>query len=107
MSTIQISNQAPFGSLTNRTTGSLLSNHTNLERLQSAVATANAGYEGVPGAQFEGMGSMFGVTADPANPGQNGTDYAYAVEQLQVAFAAFWTAALPYIQQLDNGVQSM
>jgi hypothetical protein len=45
----------------------------------------------------------FGIQADPANPGANGEAYSYAVGQLAAAWATFWDAARPYIEQLDNG----
>jgi hypothetical protein len=51
--------------------------------------------------------NLFGVVPDPAEPGRNGTDYAYAVNSLEAAWQVFWTAAEPFIEQLDNGGTSM
>jgi hypothetical protein len=107
MATIQISNNTAFGGMTNRTIASLISNQTSMERIKDAITTASSGYEGVPGTQFEDPQGLFGITADPANPGQKGTDYSYAMSELANAWASFWTAAQPYIEQLDNGMYSM
>jgi hypothetical protein len=112
-----ISNTPPYqwGMETNRTIGRLLNINQQLARLQEAVATASAGWTGVDGAQFEignttngnSNQNLFGVVADPETPGAKGKDYSYAIGQLQTAWATFWTAALPYIEQLDNGVVTM
>jgi len=51
--------------------------------------------------------NLFGVVADSANPGAKGTDYSYAMNQLNAAWQTFWTAAAPYVEQLDNGTPSM
>lgn len=114
MAEIIISNTAPFGSMTNQTTARLTSLNSTIPRLQEAIATASSGYEGTPGTQFETFtGSNtappnnFQVQADPATPGKKGTDYAYAVDVLAQAWAAFWTAAGPAIEQLDNGTMAM
>jgi hypothetical protein len=107
MATIQISNQPPFGGMTNRLVASILSNNTSMLRLKEAIATANAGYEGTPGAQFEDPSGLFGVKADPAAPGVRGAEYDYAVSELSNVWATFWTAAQPFLKQLDNGSMSM
>jgi hypothetical protein len=107
MPTTIISNQTPFGGMTNRVTGGSLSLNNNINRLQEAIATASAGYEGVPGTEFEGPGNLFGVTPAPDTPGAQGTAYAYAVGELANHWTTFWTAALPYLKQLDNGTQTM
>jgi hypothetical protein len=107
MSTIQISNQTPFGGMTNRMVASILSNNTSMLRLKEAIATANAGYEGVAGVQFEDPQGLFGVKADPSAPGVRGSDYAYAMDSLSAVWATFWEAAQPYLKQLDNGSMSM
>jgi len=117
MAALIIPSSTSFGGLTNTTVGRLLQINTSMERLKDAIATASAGYAGTPGTQFEaammmsGPGAMntyagpnnFGVQADPAEAGKNGTDYAYAVNVLASAWATFWTAAEPSINQLDNG----
>lgn len=100
-----ISNAAPFGHSTNQLVAGLYATGEAVVRLQSAVATAASGYEGTPGTEYED-GTNFGVAADPAEPGKQGGDYAYAIEQLATAWAAFWTTAKPYVQQLDNGVRN-
>jgi hypothetical protein len=107
MATIQISSGVSFGAMTNRTVASLISNNANMRRLQEAIATASSGYTGVPGTEFEGASTLFGVAADPATPGAKGTDYSYAVNQLAAVWATFWDAAVPYIEQLDNGAIGM
>jgi hypothetical protein len=98
-----ISNTPPFGALTNRTIAGLHDANEAILRLQEAVATAASGYEGTPGTEYEGDGTNFGVVAG-SEPGQKGSDYAYAIGQLATAWTTFWTAALPSIQQIDNGV---
>jgi hypothetical protein len=109
MATTQISAQTPFGGMTNRTTAQLISTNTSMHRLQEAIATASSGYTGTPGTEFEGPGGLFGVVADPdpEAAGAKGTDYAYAVNQLAAQWATFWDAALPYIEQIDNGAMAM
>jgi hypothetical protein len=98
-----ISNTPPFGLMTNKTVAALHSANEAIERLAEAVATAASGYEGTPGTEYEGANTNFGVVAG-ATPGEKGSDYAYAIGQLSNAWATFWTAALPSIQQIDNGV---
>lgn len=112
-----ISNQFPYtwGQSTNQAIGKIVSLQQQLGRLQEAVATASSGWEGTAGTQFEignttettSNQNLFGVQCDPANPGAKGEDYSYAIGQLWIAWQAFWTAAQPYIEQLDNGVQTM
>jgi len=111
MAAIVISNSAPFGAMTNQMISRLVSLNSTIPRLDEAATTASAGYEGVPGTQFEtsvglngGMPNNFGVAPDPANPGQKGSDYRYAVDTLAQAWATFWTAAQGSIEQLDNGL---
>jgi hypothetical protein len=98
-----ISNTPPFGALTNQTVAGLHTANEAITRLADAVATAASGYEGVAGTEYEGDSTNFGVVASDT-PGENGQAYAYAIGQLDTAWKAFWTAALPAIQQLDNGV---
>jgi hypothetical protein len=100
-----ISNTPPFGSMTNQSVAGLHTLNDALLRLQEAVATASSGYDGVPGTEYE-TDSNFGVQPGDT-PGAKGTDYAYAVNSLTTAWATFWTAALPSIQQLDNGVRTI
>jgi hypothetical protein len=100
-----ISNTPPFGLMTNQSVAGLHTLNDALLRLQEAVATAASGYEGVPGTEYE-TDSNFGVQPDAATPGAKGSDYAFAVNSLTTAWATFWTAALPSIQQLDNGVRN-
>lgn len=126
MTATLISNMNPYtwGQQTNQAVGRIVSLNTTLARLQEAVATASSGWDGIAGTQFEigntqtGTGvapaasmplnqNLFGVQADPANPGVKGMDYSYAIGQLWIAWQAFWTAAQPYIEQLDNGVVTM
>jgi len=107
-----------FGAMTTQTVSRLIATHTQMGRLRDAIATASSGYTGTPGTEFEapqpgGMvgpltaNNLFGVMPDPAEPGRAGTDYAYAVNSLEAAWAAFWTAAEPFIEQLDNGGSAM
>ena len=112
MATLVISQGASFGQMTNSIIQRMSSLNSSMPRLQEAIATASSGYDGVPGTEFE-IGNtaanippgpnLFGVQADPDNPGKNGQAYAYAVGQLQTEWMKFWTAASPYIQALDNG----
>lgn len=106
MTALVISNAAPFGSATNNMVAGVYSLSEAIARLNSAVATASSGYSGTPGTEFED-GTNFGVAADPAEPGKAGSDYAYAIGQLNTAWQTFWTAAKPSIEQLDNGVRNV
>ena len=115
MATLIISQSASFGQMTNSIVSRLVGLNSSMPRLQEAIATASSGYEGVPGTEFEignpgtnGMPgpNLFGVQADPATPGKNGTAYSYAVGQLQQQWATFWAAAADYISALDNGGQT-
>lgn len=99
-----ISNAAPFGSATNQMIAGLYSVGEAIARLQAAVATAASGYEGEAGTEYED-GTNFGVAADPNSPGTKGSDYAYAIGQLDTAWQTFWTAAKASVEQLDNGVR--
>ena len=113
MTTTIISNNMPFsyGQMTNQAVSKLISLQTTLERLQDAIKTASAGYAGVPGTEFE-MGSMgtvqnlFGIQPSDT-PGEQGSAYSYAMGRLHEEWAKFWTAAEPFIEQLDNGTFSM
>lgn len=105
MTATVINNATPFGAATNQMIAGLYTVGEAMARLQSAVATAASGYTGTEGTEYED-GSNFGVAADPDEPGAKGKDYAYAVDQLAAAWAEFWTAAKPYVQQLDNGVRT-
>jgi hypothetical protein len=96
-----ISNTPPFGALTNKTVAGLRAANDAVLRLQEAVATAASGYEGAPGAEYE-TDSNFGVQPSDT-PGEQGSAYAYAIGQLEGAWATFWEAASPYIAQIDNG----
>jgi hypothetical protein len=111
MTVTLISNMQPytFGQMTNRMIGNLISGNTQMARLKDAIATASSGFEGTDGTQFETgpVQNLFGVIADMNNPGAQGLNYQYAIEQLAVAWETFWTAAQPYIEQLDNGQQGM
>ena len=109
-----------FGQMTTSMVSRLISCNSQMERLADAIATASSGYTGTPGTQFEAPSgavgtplgatpgtNLFGVVPDPAEPGRNGTDYAYAVNSLEAAWQTFWTAAEAYINQLDNGGGTM
>ena len=100
-----ISNTPPFGSMTNQTIAGLHNVHETIARLRDAVATASSGYDGVPGTEFEGDSTNFGVVPG-TEPGAKGSDYAYAVNTLATAWDTFWTAASASIEQLDNGVRN-
>jgi len=108
MTTLIISNGTPYGSMTNQATSRLIALNTMLERLKDAIATAASGYEGTPGTEYElstGLGTpanLFGVTPSET-PGEQGTAYSYAMGRLNEEWSKFWTAAEPFIEQLDNG----
>ena len=124
MTTTIISNMMPYsyGQMTNQLVSRLISANGQLKRLSEAVATASAGYTGVDGTQFE-IGNpvntaqpavmvgvpnqnLFGVQAG-TEPGVQGQAYRYAIDNLNTAWATFWEAAAPYLEQLDNGVVTM
>jgi hypothetical protein len=102
-----ISNTPPFGAMTNKTVSGLHSVNEAILRLQEAVATAASGFDGVAGTEYEGTSTNFGVVPDPAVPGAKGGDYAFAIDSMANAWRTFWTAALPFIEQLDNGVTTV
>ncbi|HXJ74502.1 MAG TPA: hypothetical protein VNM37_16745 [Candidatus Dormibacteraeota bacterium] len=106
-----------FGAMTNQTISRIIATNTQMLRLKEAIATASSGYTGEPGTEFEAPASgnlgpptnatnLFGVVPSDT-PGEQGQAYSYAVGALHDAWAAFWTAAAPYIEQLDNGGTSM
>lgn len=112
MTTTVISNNMPysFGQQTNQAVTRLIALNTQIARLGEAIKTASAGYSGVPGTQFEGSASgpitpinLFGVQADPEKPGEQGQAYAYAMGRLSEEWTKFWTLAVPFVEQLDNG----
>ena len=117
MTTTIIANSPPynFGRMTNQAITGLVGLNGQLSRLQEAIATASSGFGGTAGTQFEVGGglntpafaggapaNLFGVQASET-PGEQGLAYSYAMGQLSVAWETFWTAAAPYVQQLDNG----
>lgn len=109
MTTTIISNSVPYGQMTNQSVAKLISLQTALERLSDAIATASASYEGVPGTQFEASlatPNLFGITPSET-PGEQGTGYSYAMGRLHEEWVTFWTAAEPFIEQLDNGTFSV
>jgi len=111
MTTTIISNNMPFsyGQMSNQAIGKLISLQTAMERINDAITTASASYEGVPGTEFEAMGetpNLFGVQPS-ATPGEQGAAYKYAMSRLYEEWATFWTAAEPFVEQLDNGTFSM
>lgn len=103
-----------FGQMTNQVTSKMMGLQSQMTRLQDAIATASSGYEGTPGTEFEipspGVNNapqnLFGVVPSET-PGEQGQAYSYAMGQLATAWATFWAAASPYLEQLDNGMQSM
>lgn len=112
MAALIISTGAQFGAMTNQIVGSMYRLNSAMPRLQEAIATASLGYTGTPGTEFETaipgsnqpyVPNLFGVQADPQNPGAQGNAYRYAAEQLEAEWVKFWTAAASYIQALDNG----
>jgi hypothetical protein len=98
--------------MTNQSVAKLISLQTSMERLNDAIATASSGYAGTPGTEFEAgppgaaAPNLFGVQPSEV-PGEQGQAYSYAVMQLFQQWQTFWTAAQPYIEQLDNGTYSM
>jgi hypothetical protein len=115
MVALVIPNQTTFGQMTNSVVSRLAGLNTTVLRLAEAVATASAGYTGTAGTEFEATSmsagpwspNNFGVQADPAASGANGTAYSDAVTQLATQWQTFWTAAAPFIKTLDNGQAAM
>lgn len=114
MTTTVISNQQPYGQLTNQTISRLIQLQVNVERLGDAVKTASAGYTGTPGTEFEAVPTgtfpppnpnLFSVQPS-TTPGEQGAAYKYAIGRLQEEWAKFWEVAQPFIEQLDNGIQA-
>lgn len=97
----------PFGGLSTNLAARLIKANADMERLKDAVANASAGYAGTPGTEFEATNppdipNLFGVMPS-MTPGENGTDYRFAMDSLSAQWATFWAAAEPFIAQLDNG----
>jgi hypothetical protein len=119
MTTTVITNSGsyPYGQMTNQAIGRLISLNTTLTRLKEAIAVAALDYQGTEGTEYEirsggvpmnttNIPTLFGVV--PSNtPGEQGVAYRYAMETLHQHWAVFWTAAQPFIEQLDNGAPSM
>lgn len=114
MTTTIISNTVSYGQMTNQSVSKLIALQTMLERLQDAITTASAGYEGEPGTEFEAptnalapaVPNLFGVQPS-ATPGEQGAAYKYAVGRLHEEWAKFWEVAEPFVEQLDNGTTSL
>jgi len=113
MAAIIIPNSTSFGAMTNQMVGRLASLDSTVKRLSEGIATASAGYEGVPGTQFEAPSASglmtpvsgqnnFGIVPS-GTPGEQGESYRYAVDALKAQWDTFWAAAQPYIAALDNG----
>lgn len=98
-----VSNTPPFGALSNQLVADLFKANEAVVRLKAAVAGAATGYTGVPGTEYEGNGTNFGVQPS-ATPGEKGSDYAFAIGTIGNQWDTFWTAALGAIESLDNGV---
>src|SRR5882672_7429741 len=86
---------ATYGAMTNQAVSKLIALQTVMERINDAIATASAGYEGEPGTQFEApaMGSpgatnLFGVQPSET-PGEQGSAYSYAMGRLHEEWATF------------------
>lgn len=116
MAAIIISNNQmafPFGTQTNQAVGRLIALNSSLARLQDAISNASSNYDGTAGTQFETPPetgyppNLFGVQADPKNPGAQGAAYRYAMESIQAAWLVFWQNAKDNIEALDNGQMTM
>jgi hypothetical protein len=116
MAALIIPNGTPFGGMTNQMVGKILALNTTVSRLKDAIATAASGYTGVEGTEYEapavGMNTPwlpnnFGVSPNPDTPGENGTEYAYAVNILVGHWDTFFAAAEASLAQLDNGGATM
>lgn len=110
MTTTIISTSASYGAMTNQTIAKLIALQTTMERLNDAISTASAGYTGEPGTEFEtgdlnAPPNLFGVQPS-ATPGEQGSAYKYAMGRLCEEWEIFWTAAQPFVEQLDNGTFS-
>ena len=114
MTAIIISNnqmQFPFGTQANQAIGRLIALSQQMARLGEAIATASSGFDGTPGTQFEtgnldpanNVPNLFGVQADPNDPGAQGQAFNYAMGNLTTQWNTFWDAAKNYIEALDNG----
>lgn len=116
MSALIYSTQTPFGGMTSAAVAQLAALNTKITRLGAAIATASSGLpeDHVEGTQFENSGpgqnfvsdNLFGVTPSET-PGEQGTEYRYAVDQLRAAWDTFWPTITAYVTQLDQGQQSL
>jgi len=102
MTAVIVSGATPFGAMSNSMVENFYQLDQQITRLASAAADAASGYTGTAGTEYEGNSTNFGVVAGSA-PGANGAAWAYAINVLATNWAAFKTANLASIQQLDNG----
>jgi hypothetical protein len=100
MANIRVDSAAPFGGMANATIRGVMDADEKITRLNAAVNNAESGFSGTAGTQFEDL--PFGVTAN-ATPGDRGSAWAYAIQQLSTQWTTFMTAAKPYLDALDNG----
>lgn len=113
MAVTLISNSPPytFGQQSNQVISRLIGLNTQIVRVEDAIATASSGFTGTEGTEFEvqpinsltpTVPNLFGVVASDV-PGDQGKAYRFAFDSLNSAWAAFWAQARPFIEQLDNG----
>jgi hypothetical protein len=100
MTTTVVNGGTPFGQISNQIPKTVYFLDDYIVRLSNAVATAESGYTGATGAEFEN--STFGVQT-VGTTGAKGADWAFAVSTLAGAWATFMSGASGAINALDNG----
>lgn len=113
MTALLIPNSSPYtyGQMTNQVVGRIIRSATELARLDAAIVASWDAYNGVPGTQFEqGAGApqnLFGISANPDEPGRQGVIYSTTMVDLIAAWKAFWETAQPLVSKLDTGAMTM
>ncbi len=113
MTALVYSTTTSFGGMTSQAVAKIAATNAALKRLVEAVAAASSGYEGTPGTEFEtdpgngfGQGNNFGVQPSDV-PGEQGSSYKFALENLNTQWSEFMTAAEAFLTALDQGQQTV
>lgn len=101
MTGIVVNGATPFGALSNKIAQNMIQMQADVPRLEAALAAAASAFSGAAGTEFE-TGTNFGVVPDTA-PGEQGTNWRSAVDNLSANWATFWAANKGFITALDNG----
>jgi len=98
---IVVNGSTPFGEKINAAIDNLVSAVNDIHRVQQAAAAAQSGAPAPVAAALE-TGSNFGVVPS-STLGAQGAAFAFALNNLDAALQAFYTANIASITALDNG----